>query len=428
MPNKIRNIAVVFIVLHVVVRALLLFSPLMSSIMSFEVLALENASLGSFYKDVFYLRIFASLSDNILLVRGFMFLLSMVFVVLLFDVLKTYFEKDNSYIWGWLFFAVPPAFFSYKSILIGDSTYILWILMLLFLKLLHKTLYREKLEDATLSKKFLSCAAVFVLMYAGFLFKYGRFTYLYEGLKQFFAEAVPAMYGYLHSFRPYLTFDRSLIFLKGLYIYFFVFFLWQAVFKNKNIFKVFKRKFLQTNKTEMFFLLFCLFIFMSVVLRNTESAKVFCSGFLYVGFAGMFCFFMRDVFSESKIFAVILSVIIVCFALVDNVFLLRKSYSNKLYGEAEKVAAKIIDLGVSKVYADKDLWLSVGFYLKGEKIEHRDLGEDIAVVSKISDLDSLVLVHADKGVFSPKKIKQQKRDFLLKEVVLGRYHMFSKKA
>lgn len=422
MESKIKKAAVLFILINAVLRIFFLCSPFMSDIMPFEVQVLNNVSWADFYKDAFFIKLLSFVTDSMFLLRGFKFILSLFFLWMLFDVLSVYFQKNTACLWGYLFFAVPPAFFSYQSVIINDSMHLLWIYVLLMLKFTYPVVYGDK-DRCPLLLKCAIFASLFIM--AGLFVAYGSFSFFYMGVKHFFAESLPSMFGYFFSFRDYQPVDRVLIFIKGLYVYFLVFFFWQSVFKNKNALCFFKGKFEQTNKTEFFFVLFLLFALLVITGGNTMVVKEISYGLLYIAFAGMFCFFMQDVFSETKIFAVILVSIVMVLGALDNVYLLKRAYAVKNYGSAEKTANQIKSMNISTVFADNDVWLPVSFYLNKINIKHLVL-EDAEDMLPVLSKDASILIHADRGVFSPRKIrhKQKKCDWET-ETVIGKYYIFS---
>lgn len=427
MENKIKKAAVWFFLVNAVIRGFFLYSPLMSDVMPFEVEALRSVGWLDFHKDIFYIKLLSFFTDSMFLLRGFKFLISLVFVAMLFDVLRIYFKKESACVWGYLFFSVPPAFFSYQSAVINNSLHVLWIYILLLVKLAYPYFYGDKKNCQGKEVLFLRLMIfVFILIVTGLFAAYGSLSFFYMSSKHFFAEALPSMFGYFFSFRDYQQADRLLIFTKGLYIYFSIFFVWQSVFKNKNALMFFKGKFAKTNKTEVFFALFVLFALLVIAGGNSAFIKEVSYGVFYLSFLGMFCFFIQDVFSETKIFAVLLIAIVVFIGAFDNMHLLKNAYAFKSYCSAEKTATRLQDMNVTTVFADNDVWLPISFHLKKQAIKHVVLSDEVSMLPALSDHKSILLIHADRGVFSPRKIRQNQKTCVWEdEAVIGKYHIFS---
>lgn len=422
LENKMKLFAVICLLVHVVVKAALLFSPLMSDIFSFEVAAIDDTALYAIYSDIFYIKLFSYLTDNVLFLRSVYFLFSLCFVLLLIDVLKTYFSDENAFLWGIVFVTVPSAFFSYHSILFVNTCYVFWIATLLGLKLLHVLLYSGKNISTKFRKCIYACTVLFFLIYGFLIYLHGYPNDPVTGIKHFYIEVVPFMFGYMSDFRPYAEFDRLQFFLSGLYIYFFVFFLWHAVLKGRNILNFFAGK--KTNRTEIFFALYLLFMLFFVFSDNSDFIKVMVFGFLYIASAGMFCFFMKDVFNETKVFAIILCLIIVVFGINDNRYLISKAYTSAAYGDVRRTALKLKAMDTGTVVTDRDLWLPLSFYLKGSSVVCRVIDEDTNGNVELRD-GEVLLVHKDKGALSPNRVRSLDAFKDAKECSVGKYHIFS---
>lgn len=423
MENKIQKVVYVLLFIHVALRAALLFSPLMSDIFVFEAININNVSSANFFKDIFFLKILSLITTNIFVLRSFYFLLSLVFIFLLFDVLKKYFPENNAYIWGLLFLSAPPAFFTYRSLIFTDTAYIFWILTLLLLRSFHTLFYLggKRSSDAV---KEIVLTLLLSFGYLYFFFKLRNEGSLLYGIKYFFKEMIPVYFGYFKQFRTYQEFDRVLLFLRGVHIYFLVFFAYAAIFKDKNILKLFKKDIKNTNKTEFFFLLYLLSTLFFIFSDMLESIQVLLMGFFYISFTGMFCYFMQDVYKETKYFAFILILIVVAFGVNDNKILLKKAYTAYPYKENKRTVLKLKAMNVQKVYIDGDLWKCLEFHLKTHSIKHTLLDEDNTNIEKL-EKNNAVIVHKNNGVLTHNQLNRDKQKIgWSKKCSIGNYTIY----